>query len=187
MWNKMLLGLALLVAPQSLLAQGLREVPQRFVFVQPLGLILGVGTAGVEFNIGRTTTLEIGGVGVYSQKDGIKIYGGGPGVGIRKYLGTAEAAGVVVGGRVDGVWLQADNTQAERQFLTTELLRGRRDHLYLGVGLLFGFRWVSTSGWFAEPAISYEYFAGPRPLVPGSRNLQDELGLSVGVAVGLAW
>ena len=183
----MLMGLALLVAPQSLLAQGLREVPQRFVFVQPLGLILGVATAGVEFKIGRTTTLEIGGVGVYSQEDGIKIYGGGPGVGVRKYLGAAEAAGLVVGGRVDGVWLRADNTRAQQQFLTTQLLRERRDHLYLGVGLLFGYRWLSTSGWFAEPAISYEYFAGPRPLVPGSRDLQDQLGLSIGVAIGLAW
>ncbi len=187
MRNRTLMGLALLVAPQSLLPQGLREVPQRFVFVQPLGLIVGVGTAGVEFNLGRTTTLEIGGVGVYSQEDGIKIYGGGPGVGVRKYLGAAEAAGLVVGGRVDGVWLQADNTRAQQQFLTTPLLRERRSHLYLGVGLLFGYRWVSTSGWFAEPAISYEYFAGPRPLVPGSRDLQDQLGLSVGVAVGLAW
>ena len=186
MRNKILLGLVLFVAPQSLPAQGLREVPQRFVFVQPLGLILGVGTAGVEFNIGRTTTLEIGGVGVYSQEDGIKIYGGGPGVGIRKYLGAAEAEGLVVGGRVDGVWLRGDNTRAQRQFLTQQL-RERRDHVYLGVGLLFGYRWASTSGWFAEPAISYEYFAGPRPLVPGSRSLQDALGLSVGVAVGHAW
>ena len=187
MRNKMLLGLALIVAPQSLLAQGLREVPQRFVFVQPLGLILGVGTAGVEFNIGRTTTLEIGGVGVYSQEDGIKIYGGGPGVGIRKYIGEAEAAGIVIGGRVDGVWLRADNTGAQKQFLATQPLRDRRDHLYLGVGALFGYRWVSTAGWFAEPAISYEYFAGPRPLVPGSRDLQAHLGISVGVAFGLAW
>jgi hypothetical protein len=183
----MLLGLALLVAPQSLLAQGLREVPQRFVFVQPLGLILGVGYAGVEFNIGRTTTFEIGAVGVYSQEDGIKIYGGGPGVGIRKYFGEAEAAGIVIGGRVDGVWLQADNSDAQRQFLTTPLLQQRRDHLYLGMGVLFGYRWVSIGGWFAEPAISYEYFAGPRPLVPGSGDLQDNLGISVGVAFGLAW
>ena len=187
MWNKMLLGLALLVAPQSLLAQGLREVPQRFVFVQPLGFILGVGTAGVEFNIGRTTTFEIGAVRVYSQEDGIKIYGGGPGVGIRKYFGEAEAAGIVIGGRVDGVWLQADNSDAQRQFLTTPLLQQRRDHLYLGMGVLFGYRWVSIGGWFAEPAISYEYFAGPRPLVPGSGDLQDNLGISVGVAFGLAW
>ncbi len=187
MRNKMLLGLSLIVAPQSLLAQGLREVPQRFVFVQPLGLILGVGTIGVEFNIGRTTTFVIRGVGVYSQEDGIEIYGGGPGVGIRKYFGEAEAAGLVIGGGVDLVWLQADNTGAYRQFLATPPLQDRRDHLYLGVGALFGYRWVSTAGWFLEPVISYEYFAGPRPLVPGSRDLQNNLGLSVGVAFGVPW
>ena len=182
-----LLVLAGWVTPQSLVAQGLREVPHRFVFVQPLGLILGVGTVGVEFRLGRTTTLEIGGVGVYSQEDGVRIYGGGPGIGLRKYFGEAEAAGFVVGGRVDGVWLEADNSNANRRFLATEPLRDRRDHVYLGLGLLLGYRWVSTGGWFAEPALSYEYFAGPRPLVPGSQDVQDGLGLSLGVALGLTW
>ena len=173
------------VVPQSLGAQGLREVPQRFVFVQPLGLILGVGQAGVEFTVGRTTTLELGVVGVYSRKDGIKMYGGGPGIGVRQYLGQSEATGFVVGARVDGVWLEADNSDAQRGFLT--LFPQKRDHVYLGLGLLWGYRWVSTDGWFLEPSVSYEYFAGPRPLVAGSRDLQEELGLSVGVALGLAW
>jgi hypothetical protein len=157
------------------------------VFVQPLGLILGVGTVGVEFRLGRTTTLEIGGVGVYSQEDGVRIYGGGPGIGLRKYFGEAEAAGLVVGGRADGVWLEADNFNATRRFLATDALRDRRDHVYLGLGLLLGYRWVSTGGWFAEPAMSYEYFVGPRPLVPGSQDVQDGLGLSFGVALGLVW
>ena len=93
----------------------------------------------------------------------------------------------MVGGRVDGVWLEADNSNANRRFLATNPLRDRRDHLYLGLGLLLGYRWVSTGGWFAEPALSYEYFAGPRPLVPGSQDVQDGLGLSLGVALGLAW
>ena len=62
----LLVALAGLMAPQSLGAQGLREVPQRFAFVQPLGLVLGIGTVGMEFAVGRTTTLELGAVGVYS-------------------------------------------------------------------------------------------------------------------------
>ncbi len=55
---------------------------------------------------------------------------------------------------MDGVWLEADNSNANRRFLATEPLRDRRDHLYLGLGLLLGYRWVSTGGWFAEPALS---------------------------------
>ena len=179
-----LIGVA---GPGALAAQGLREVPQRFAYVQPLGLLVGIGTAGFEFTVSRTTTIEVGGIGVYSEKDGIKIYGGGPGIGIRQYLGGGEAAGVVVGGRVDGVWLEADNAGSTRGFLATGLLRERRDHLYLGMGVLLGYRWISTAGWFAEPMISYEYLAGPRVLVPGSRDLQQELGLSLGVAFGVAW
>ena len=186
--NKLLIGtLAVIAAPHTALSQGLREVPQRFAYVQPIGLLVGVGTAGLEFAIGRTTTIELGGIGVYSQKDGIRIYGGGPGIGIRQYVGEAEAAGMVVGGRIDGVWLEGDNSNATRRFLASGALSDRRDHLFLGMGLLIGYRWVSTKGWFAEPMISYEYLAGPRPLVPGSRDLQDELGLSVGIAFGLAW
>jgi hypothetical protein len=59
--------------------------------------------------------------------------------------------------------------------------------MYLGVGLLMGFRMVSTSGFLIEPSISYEYLAGPRPLVPGSQDLQELLGLSGGIAFGWAW
>ena len=174
-------------APHAAESQGLREVPQRFAHIQPIGLLIGLGTAGVEFSVRRTTTVEVGGLGVYSEKDGIKIFGGGAGLGVRQYFGEGEAAGMVVGGRVDGVWLQGDNSGATRRFLSTGPLSSRRGHLYLGMGLLVGFRWVSTNGWFAEPMVSYEYFAGPRPLVPGSRDLQEELGLSAGIAFGVAW
>jgi hypothetical protein len=182
-----LVALAGLVAPQSLGAQGLREVPQRFVFVQPLGLALGIGTAGVEFTLGRTTTLEIAGVGVYSQEDGVRIYGGGPGIGLRQYFGLAEVGGVVVGARVDGVWLEADNSNATRGFLASGFMAERNSHMYLGLGGLAGFRWVSTRGWFVEPSVGYEHFFGPDPLVPGSQDLQDTLGLLVNLAFGVAW
>ncbi len=186
--NKLLFAtFAVCALPQAAESQGLREVPQRFAYVQPVGLLIGVGTAGMEFAVARTTTIEVGGLGVYSQKDGIEIYGGGAGLGVRQYFGEAEVAGLVVGGRIDGVWLQGDNSNATRRFLSTGSLATRSSHVYLGLGVLVGFRWVSTRGWFAEPVISYEYFAGPRPLVPGSRNLQEELGLSMGIAFGLAW
>lgn len=187
MQRLLILAMASLLAPQSVGAQGLREVPQRFVFVQPLGLVLGVGSAGLEFRVGRTTTVEVGGVGVYSQEDGVRIYGGGPGVGLRKYFGEAEAAGLVLGGRVDAVWLRADNGDAVRRYLATSPLRRTRSHLYAGIVALFGYRWVSTAGWFVEPSVGYEYFAGPRPLVPGSSDLQDHLGPSIGIAFGTAW
>ena len=175
------------VFPQAATSQGLREVPQRFAHVQPLGLIVGMGTAGYEFTVGRTTTIQLGGLGVYSEKDGIKIYGGGGGIGVRQYVGEGEAAGVVIGSRIDAAWLQADNSSARRGFLSTGFLTSRRSHLYLGLGASLGYRMVSKSGWFAEPTISYEYFVGPRPLVAGSRDLQEELGLSVGIALGMAW
>jgi hypothetical protein len=169
--------------PATLAAQGLRQVPQRFAYVDPVGLALGIGTVGVEFTVSRTTTLEIRGVGVYSKRDGIEIYGGGPGIGIRQYFGQAEVGGVMLGARVDGVWLEADNSDA----LLTGFLQERQNSLFLGVGGVLGYRFLGTSGWFAEPAISYEYFIGPRPLVPGSQDLQDRLGFAVGLAFGLAW
>lgn len=187
MKKTLLITLACMGLPAALTGQGLREVPQRFAYVQPVGLVLGIGTVGVEFTTGRTTTLEVGGVGVYSEKDGIKIYGGGPGIGIRKYFGQAEVAGMVLGARVDGVWLEADNSGARRQYLTTGFLQDRQSSFFLGIGGLIGYRFLSTGGWFAEPAMSYEYFAGPRTLVPGSRELQNQLGFAVGLAFGFAW
>lgn len=168
-------------------AQGLREVPQRFMYVQPIGLLLGLGQVGAEFAIGRTTSVEIGGVGVYSREDGIEIYGGGPGLGLRKYLGGAELAGFVVGGRVDGVWLRGDNRDADRQFLGVGSLQSAESKVYVGIGMLMGYRWVSSGGFLIEPSASYEYLAGPRPLVPGSQNLQERLGISLGIAFGWAW
>lgn len=180
------IALVLALSPNGSAAQGLRQVPQRFAYIQPVGLFLGVGTAGLEFRVGRSTTIEIGGIGVYSVEDGIRMYGGGPGLGIRRYLNPAEAAGPVVGARVDGVWLEADNRDADAGFLAGPL-GTRRSHLYLGAGALFGYRWVSTSGLLIEPSLSYEYFVGPRPLVPGSRSLQDELGFALGLAFGWAW
>ncbi len=178
---------AMVISVGEVGAQGLRQVPQRFAYIQPIGLSLGVGQLGVEFAVGPHTTIEIGGVGVYSQEDGIQIYGGGPGVGVRQYFGRGEVGGFVVGARIDGVWLEADNFDATRRFLAIGDLRERDSAIYVGFGALAGYRWVSTSGLFLEPMISYEYFAGHRPLVPGSENLQEELGISLGVAFGVAW
>jgi hypothetical protein len=171
----------------GLQAQGLREVPQRFMYVQPLGLVLGLGQVGAEFAVGRSTSIEVGGIGVYSREDGVEIFGGGPGIGVRKYLSGAELSGFVVGGRLDGVWLRGDNRDADSRFLGVGGLRSQESSMYLGVGLLMGFRMVSTSGFLIEPSISYEYLAGPRPLVPGSQDLQELLGLSGGIAFGWAW
>jgi hypothetical protein len=179
----LLITLGGLGLPVALAGQGLRQVPQRFVYVDPVGLALGIGTVGVEFTLSRSSTLELRGVGVYSKRDGIKIYGGGPGIGIRKYLGRAEVGGMMLGARVDGVWLEADNTEA----LFSGFLAGKESSFYLGVGGVLGYRFVGTSGWFFEPTISYEYFIGPRPLVTGSQDLQDRLGFAVGLAFGLAW
>ncbi len=179
----LLITLGGLGLPAALAGQGLRQVPQRFAYVDPVGLALGIGTVGVEFTVSRTTTFELRGVGVYSKRDGIKIYGGGPGVGIRKYFGQAEVGGMMLGARMDGVWLEADNSDA----LLTGFLAGRQSSLYLGVGGILGYRFVGTSGWFFDPTISYEYFVGPRPLVPGSQDLQDRLGFAVGLAFGFAW
>lgn len=183
----LLITLGGLSLPAALAAQGLRQVPQRFAYVDPVGLALGIGTVAVEFALSRTTTLEVRGVGVYSQRDGIKIYGGGPGIGIRKYFGRGEIGGLFLGPRVDVVWLEADNSNALHQHLGTGFFEDRQNSFYLGVGGVLGYRFVGTSGWFFEPSISYEYFVGPRPLVPGSQDLQDRLGFVVGLAFGLAW
>jgi hypothetical protein len=183
----LLITLGGLGLPAALVGQGLRQVPQRFAYVDAVGLALGIGTVGVEFATSRSTTLEVRGVGVYSQRDGVKIYGGGPGIGIRKYFGQAEIGGMVLGARVDGVWLEADNSDALHQHLSTGFFEDRQNSVYLGLGGMLGYRFLGTSGWFFEPTISYEYFVGPRPLVPGSQDLQDGLGFAVGLAFGFAW
>ncbi len=53
--------------------------------------------------------------------------------------------------------------------------------------MLVGYRVLTRSGFVIEPAVGYEYFAGARPLVPGSRDLQEELGVTAGIAFGWAW
>lgn len=182
----LLLSLLALTPAPALVAQGLREVPQRFAYVQPIGLALGVGQVGIEFPLTRTSSIEVGGVGVYTREDGIEIFGGGPGIGFRQYLGSGQHAGFVVGGRVDGVWLRGDNRDATIEFLGGTL-RETDSSLYLGLGILMGYRFISRGGILLEPMVGYEYFGGDRPLVPGSRNLQEELGFSVGLGVGFAW
>jgi len=186
MTNKVALASTLLLLPVTAVAQGLREVPQQFAYVQPIGLALGVANAGFEFAIGRQTTVEIGGVGVYSIRDGIKIYGGGPGMGIRQYLGGGEVGGPVVGIRTDAAWLTADNRKADAAFLTVGNLRGKESAFYLGIGAMVGYRWLSRSGVFVEPMVGYEFFAGEKPLVAGSQRLQDRLGPTAGIAFGFA-
>jgi hypothetical protein len=170
----------------GLAAQGLREVPQRFAYVQPLGLAVGLATAGVEFAVGTRTSIELGGVGVYSVEDGVKIFGAGPGLGIRRYFGEGELAGVVMGLRADATWLTADNSNADADFLRSGTFETRRSDFYLGMGATLGYRWVPQSSFFLEPVIGYEFFAGPKPLVPGSGTLQNRLGPIIGVAFGLA-
>ncbi len=179
--------IALLLATTSGQAQSLRQVPQRFAYVQPIGLAFGIGQVGLEFVLGRTTSIEVGGVGVYSEEDGIKLFGGGPGIGIRKYFGQGEAAGLVIGGRTDMVLLWGDNFDAERRFLGVGGLGDRSNELYLGLGVLLGYRWVAASGFFAEPLVSYEFLAGPDVIVPGSQDVLDKIGPSVGIAFGWAW
>lgn len=174
------------VLPGGLVGQGLRQVPQRFAYIQPMGLALGVANAGIEFTIGRQTTLEIGGVGVYSNEDGIKIYGGGPGVGIRQYFGEGEPSGMVFGLRADGAWLTADNSDADAGFLGVGGFQSRQSEFFVGIGGMLGYRWLTRTGFFFEPMVGYEFFIGERPLVPGSRRLQDRLGPTAGVAVGFA-
>ncbi len=179
--------IALLLLPTSGSAQGLLQVPQRFAYIQPIGLALGMGYAGLEFAVGRTTSVEIGGVGVYSEEDGIKVYGGGPGIGIRQYFGQGEAAGVVIGGRADGIFLWGDNFDAQRRFLGVGGLAERNNEFYVGLGMMMGYRWVTASGFFAEPLVSFEFLIGPDSIVPGSQDALDRVGPSIGVAFGWAW
>jgi len=177
---------ALLLVPVHLAGQGLRQVPQRFAYIQPMGLAFGVANAGIEFSIARQTTVEIGGVGVYSVEDGIKIYGGGPGLGIRQYFGGGEVDGLVIGLRTDVAWLTADNSGADAGFLSIGSLRSRESDFFVGFGAMLGYRWLSRSGFFLEPMFGYEFFVGQRPLVAGSQRLQDHLGPTLGVAIGFA-
>lgn len=175
----MRLGIFVILAatslPLSLAAQGLRSVPQRYVHLQPAGLLLGIGTAGLEVAVGRTTTVELGGIGVYTEEDGFRIYGGGGGVGVRHFLGSGEPAGAMIGARVDGLWLVGENP-----------LR-REGHPFLGVGVVVGHRWVTRTGLLVEPVLGYEFLIGPEPLVGGTRALQEDLGLIVGISLGWAW
>jgi hypothetical protein len=171
----------------SVQAQGLRQVPQRFAFVQPAGMLLGMGTAGFEVAMGRRTGLEVSGVGVYSKEDGIEIHGFGGGVGIRRYFGEGELAGLVIAARVDGIWLEGDNSRADRQFLSIGPFESRERSVYLGVGGTVGYRWVSRAGFYLEPLAGYEILAGPRPLVAGSQDLQNRLGWLGGMSIGFAW
>lgn len=156
-------------------AQGLRNVPQRFVEIQPAGLLLGIGSGQIEFAVGRNTSISVGGVAVYSEQDGVQIRGGGGGIGVRHYPASGELRGTVVAARVDVVSLEASSPWT------------RRSRLYLGVAGFVGHRFLANSGFFFEPRIGYEYFVGPRPLIPRSQQLQDDLGLIIGVAVGHSW
>jgi len=183
------IGLLLIAAacmPATVIAQGLREVPRQFVYVEPVGLLLGFGSVGLERTVGRHTTVNFAGIGVYSEKDGIRIYGGGLGVGVRRYFGGGEAAGLAVGTRVDGLWLIGDNRNSTNQFLGTTLPE-KTDSPYLGINLFTGYRIVSRSGVFFEPTVGYEFLVGPTPLVAGSRQMQREMGFSAGLMMGMAW
>lgn len=168
-------------------AQGLRQVPQRFAYIQPAGILLGMGTAGLEFAVGTHIGLEVSGVGVYSREDGVLVRGAGGGLGVRRYFGEGELAGVVIGARVDGVWLEADNSDADRRFIAVGPFESRDDGLYFGIGATLGYRWLSRAGLFLEPVVGYEFLAGPRPLVAGSQDLQNRIGFIGGLAIGFAW
>lgn len=159
----------------DLAAQQLRKVPQRFAYVQPLGLIAGIGTAGFEFAPGHRTTVEIGGLGVYTDEDGVRLFGAGGGLGARRYLGSGEPAGLFLGARADAVWLRSE-TAVERA-----------SSMFLGLGLLGGYRWVTRGGVLIETVAGYEGLFGPRPLISASGRLQDRLGLILGVGLGWAW
>jgi hypothetical protein len=168
--------LALMLGGNATLAgQRLREVPQRFAYVQPVGLVAGIGTAGLEFAAGRRTTIELGVLGVYTTEDGVELYGGGLGLGFRRYFAAGEPAGFFGGLRVDGVRLVGRDNVV------------REEGVYLGLGALFGYRWLTRSGLLFEPVAGYEFLIGPRPLIQGSGRLQNELGLLVGLGIGWAW
>lgn len=166
---------ALALVNTQLTAQGLREVPQRFALIQPAGLLVGLGTAGIELGVGRRSSVELGGIAVYSREDGVRISGGGGGIGFRYYPNSGELSGTVVGARLDVISLNGKS------------LRTNRTRPYLGVGGFVGYRWLTRSGLVVEPVIGYEYLAGRRPLVPGARIVQDGLGLILGVGIGHSW
>jgi hypothetical protein len=167
-------------------AQGLRQVPKRFIYVEPVGLLFGMGTVGIESALGRSTSWELRGVGVYAQEDGVELYGGGGGLGLRQYFGGGEIGGPVLGIFGDGVYLAGNNFQAYPGYIQAGF-RTEDNAWYFGLGGLAGFRFVSTSGLFFEPQVTYQYLFGPRPLVPGSQHLQDRVGFTLGVAFGAAF
>lgn len=164
-----------LAIPTLLAGQQLRKVPQRFAYVQPVGLAAGIGTAGLEFAVGRRTTMEVGVLGVYTAVDDVQVYGGGGGVGFRRYFRSGEPAGMFAGLRLDGIGLIGRDA----------LEKGSAT--YLGVGAILGHRWTARSGLIADAVIGYEALAGPRALIPSSRRLQEDLGLLVGLALGWSW
>ncbi|MBI4421456.1 MAG: hypothetical protein HY560_11585 [Gemmatimonadetes bacterium] len=173
---RVFLAAGLLASLASVLgAQQLRKVPQRFAFVQPIGLLVGIGSVGFEFAVGRRTTFETGGLGVYTREDGVRVFGGGPGVGVRRYVHTGEPAGLFLGARADALWLHG------------EAAGERAASVFIGLGALGGYRWLTRAGAVIDLVAGYEALLGPRPLVAGSRPLQDDLGPIVGSAVGWSW
>ena len=168
-------------------AQGLRQVPQHFIYVEPLGLVFGIGTVGLEKAVGRTTTVELRGVGVYAKQDGVQISGGGAGLGLRQYFGGGEAEGFVLGVFGDGLYLTGDYYLGSPGFIQAGF-DTRSTAFYFGVGGLTGYRFLSSrSGFFLEPQVAYQYLIGPRPLIPGSEYLQRRLGFTLGLALGAAF
>ena len=183
----LIFGALALAHTSTLTGQGLRQVPQHFAYVQPAGMLLGLGTVGFEVAVGRRVGLEVSGVGVYSTEDGVRIGGAGGGVGIRRYFGEGELAGLVMGARIDAIWLEADNSDADRRFIAIGQLAAREQAVFVGFGGTVGYRWLSRSGLYLEPLFGYEFLAGPHPLVAGSQDVQNRVGLIAGLAIGFAW
>ena len=176
---------------QAAHGQGLRQVPQRFMYVEPLGLVFGIGTVGIEHAIARTTTVELRGVGVYAKQDGVQMAGGGGGLGIRQYFGGGEVEGFVLGAFADGVYLTGE--YYDSRYVPGYIQAGfgpgaPASSFYVGLGGLTGYRFLSKgSGFFVEPQVAYQYLIGDRPLLPGSQYLQDRLGFTLGLALGVAF
>lgn len=168
------------------IGQGLHEVPQRFAYVEPVGLVFGVGAAGLEFAIGRTTSVEVGGIAVYSREDGVAVYGGGPGVGVRQYFGQGRLAGLVVGARTNLVRLTGDNSSADNRFVAVSL-QTRESQWYFGLAGSLGYRFLTRSGFVFEPMFAYQFLGGTEPIVPGAGDAQNRVGPVLGVNFGLAW
>ena len=167
--------------------QGLRQVPQHFIYVEPLGLVFGIGTVGLEKAVGRTTTVELRGVGVYAKQDGVQISGGGAGLGLRQYFGGGEVEGFVLGVFGDGLYLTGEHYLGSPGFIQAGF-DTRPTAFYFGIGGLTGYRFLSSrTGFFLEPQVAYQYLIGPRPLIPGSEYLQRRLGFTLGLAVGTAF